>query len=55
MTDKELCQTLRTASASVNENIALAMLLTMAAERIEKLNERISEMGWQINPERMGQ
>lgn len=55
MTDKELCQTLRTASASVNENIALAMLLLIAAERIEHLTETITEMGWQINPERMGQ
>lgn len=37
MTNEELCKTLRTASLSVNENIALAMLLVMAAERIEEL------------------
>ena len=39
MTNEELCQTLRTASLSVNENIALAMLLVMAAERIEELSD----------------
>jgi hypothetical protein len=37
MTNEELAKTLRTASESVNENIALAMLLVMAAERIEEL------------------
>ena len=37
MTNEELIDTLRIASKSVNENIALAMLLTMAAERIEEL------------------
>jgi hypothetical protein len=38
MTNEELIKTLRTASESVNSNIALSMLLIMAAERIEKLN-----------------
>lgn len=37
MTNEDLVSTLRTASESVNENIALAMLLVMAAERIEEL------------------
>ncbi len=36
MTNEELANTLRIASKSVNENIALAMLLTMAADRIEE-------------------
>lgn len=38
MTNEELVSTLRIASKSVNENIALAMLLLMAADRIEELN-----------------
>lgn len=38
MTNEELIKTLRTASESVNENIALAMLLVIAAERIEELD-----------------
>jgi len=38
MTNGELVNTLRIASKSVNENIALTMLLMMAAERIEELN-----------------
>ena len=38
MTNEELIKTLRTASESVNNNIALSMLLIMAADRIEKLN-----------------
>ena len=38
MTNEELVNTLRIASKSVNDNIALAMLLIMAAERIEELN-----------------
>lgn len=38
MSDEELVNTLRIASKSVrDENIALAMLLMMAAERIEEL------------------
>lgn len=37
MTNEELIKTLRIASKSVSdENIALAMLLIMAAERIER-------------------
>ena len=55
MTNQELIDTLITASASSNENIALAMLLLIAAERIELLDEKIRDMGWQLNPERMGQ
>jgi hypothetical protein len=38
MTNEELIKTLRTASESVSGNIALSMLLIMAAERIEELN-----------------
>lgn len=41
MNDEELCKTLRTASLSVDENIALAILLLMAAERIEKLKNEL--------------
>jgi hypothetical protein len=37
MTDQELAQTLRTAAES-QDNIALKMLLVMAAERLEKGN-----------------
>ncbi len=36
MTDKELAATLRTAAESV-DNIALKMLLIMAAERLEQI------------------
>jgi hypothetical protein len=36
MTNKELIKTLRIASESVSDNIALAMLLIIAAERIER-------------------
>lgn len=39
MTNDELITTLRTASESVNDNIALAMLLVIAAERIEELSK----------------
>ena len=39
MNNQELVNTLRIASKSVNENIALAMLLMMAAERIEELSD----------------
>lgn len=38
MTDTELIQTLKIASQSVGDNIALVMLLTMAAERIQALS-----------------
>ena len=40
MTNEELINTLRTASKSLrDENIAVSMLLLMAAERIEGLND----------------
>ena len=43
MNDEELANTLRIASKSMrDENIALAMLLMMAAERIEELNDETS-------------
>ena len=35
MTDYELAETLKTAAKSVGDNIALQMLLLMAAERLE--------------------
>lgn len=54
MTNQELVNTLNTASESVKNNIALQMLLIMAAERIQKLDERVTNMGWELNPERMG-
>ena len=38
MTDYELAETLKTAAKSVGNNIALEMLLLMAAERIEQLS-----------------
>ena len=38
MTNDELIKTLKIASESVNDNIALAMLLVMAAERIKELS-----------------
>lgn len=38
MTNDELIKTLKIASDSVNDNIALAMLLIMAAERIKELS-----------------
>lgn len=37
MSDQDLIATLKTASDSVNGNIALSMLLIMAAERIDEL------------------
>ena len=37
MTNEELINTLQIASKSVNENITLAMLLKIAAERIMEL------------------
>lgn len=41
MTNEELVRTLITASKSGIENIALAMLLQMAAERIEELSKKV--------------
>lgn len=38
MTNDELIKTLKIASKSVNDNISLAMLLVMAAERIKELS-----------------
>ena len=38
MTDYELAETLKTAARSAEGNIALEMLLLMAAERIEQLS-----------------
>ena len=54
MTNKELINTIKAAS-EYEENIALKMLLNLAAERITQLDEKIRDMGWQINPDRMGQ
>jgi len=53
MTDQELIDTLRKASES-QDNIALKMLLIMAAERIGNLNEKNTQTSWQINPDRSG-
>lgn len=41
MTDRELSETLKTAAKSVGDNIALQMLLLMAAERIEQLSAEL--------------
>jgi hypothetical protein len=38
MTDQELAQTMKTAAESVRDNIALYMLMKMAAQRIEELS-----------------
>ena len=38
MTDYELAETLKTAAKSVGNNIALQMLLLMAAARLERLS-----------------
>ena len=54
MTNQQLIETLKAASDS-EENIALKMLLIMAMERITRLDQRVRDMGWQINPDRMGQ
>jgi hypothetical protein len=39
MTNEELINTLKIASGSVADNIALQMLLIMAAERIQQLSK----------------
>jgi hypothetical protein len=39
MTNEELINTLTIASSSVEDNIALQMLLIMAAERIQELSK----------------
>lgn len=54
MTNQQLIETLKAAS-DYEENIALKMLLIMAMERITRLDQRVRDMGWQINPDRMGQ
>ena len=54
MTNQQLIETLKAASES-QDNIALKMLLIMAMERITRLDQRVRDMGWQINPDRMGQ
>jgi len=54
MTNQQLIETLKAASDS-EENIALKMLLIIAMERITQLDQRVRDMGWQINPDRMGQ
>lgn len=43
MSDEELIKTLTTASKSVGDNIALSMLLLIAAERIEVLTKNNNE------------
>lgn len=53
MTDQELIHTLIRASES-QDNIALKMLLIMAADRIGNLKKKNSEMSWQTNPDRSG-
>ena len=55
MTNDEIVETLNKAAESAKDNIAMSMLLIVAAERIKHLDQRIRDMGWQINPERMGQ
>jgi hypothetical protein len=54
MTDYELSETLKTAAKSVGDNIALQMLLLMAADRIEQLSAKDVEQSWRDNPDRMG-
>jgi hypothetical protein len=54
MTNQQLIETLKAASDS-EENIALKMLLIIVMERITQLDQRVRDMGWQINPDRMGQ
>lgn len=39
MTDREIIETLNKAAESVKDNIALSVLLIMAAERIQELSE----------------
>lgn len=55
MTNKEIVETLNKAAEFVKDNIAMRMLLIVAAERIKHLDQKIRDMDWQINPERMGQ
>lgn len=55
MNNQELIKTLNLAAESVKDNVALHILLILAAERIDKLDQKVADMGWQINPDRMGQ
>ncbi len=41
MSDEDLIRTLKIAKESVGDNIALSMLLLMAAERIEELSQEL--------------
>lgn len=54
MTNAELINVLKIASGNVDGNIALAMLLLMAAERIEQLSAKDIEQSWLLNPDRSG-
>lgn len=56
MTNSELIQTLKIASAGIDHsNLPLKFLLLDAALRIQELDKRVSDMGWELNPDRMGQ
>ena len=44
MTNQELIDTLNTASESADSNIALSMLLKIAADRILELDDRCDEL-----------
>jgi len=55
MTNYEIVETLNKAAESAKDNIAMSMLLIVVAERIKHLDQRIRDMGWQIDAERMGQ
>lgn len=44
MTNQELVDTLNTASESAGGNIALSMLLKIAADRIQELDDRCDEL-----------
>lgn len=37
-----------------DENVYTIKLLRQAADEIERLKAKISDMGWQLNPDRMG-
>lgn len=39
MTDREIIETLKKAAESVKDNIAMSMLLIVAAERIQELSK----------------
>lgn len=55
MTNSELIQTLKIASAGIDHsNIPLKFLLLDAAKRIQELDQRVSDLSWTTNPDRMG-